>query len=656
MELMTRYLTKSRFILGHGCPTKLFYTKKPEYANSREADEFLQSLAEGGMIVGELAKLYFPGGHDVSTLNYDTALEETSQLLLQNDVVIFEAAVAYENLFCRIDVLVKKGNELQLIEVKAKSIDGNDSDPFRGTRGGVLSDWKKYLLDVAFQRLIFQQAFPTFTVSSWLMCVDKTEECTVDGLHRLFKIESDGSRTSCVFVGDDPAGSICREILKRRRVDGHIDELCSDDFGGRDFEQYVRWLADNYSRDTKVTPEIGVHCRDCEFRCTQQQSDNDRQDGFRECWSEVLGWSDADFDRPTVFDLNNFRRAQEFIDQRRIALEDLTEDDLDFETDAKPGLHPKEMQRVRLNSLKSSSSNAFVDTEGLAEVSRTWRFPLHFIDFETAAPAVPLHRGLRPYQSLAFQFSHHTLGEDGSVSHTGQYLNSELGAFPNFDFLRNLKSSLDGDNGTIFRYAAHENTILNHIVEQLDEFGRHESDYEELRNFACSVSRPTRSHPNPWTVGDRDMVDLRELVARHYYHPRMRGSQSIKYVLPAVLTDSAFLQEKYSYPIYGYEVDSRSSQNFSRQTWIQFREDTVIDPYELLPAVFDDIDRETWNEFWTDEDIRGGGAAMAAYLRLQQETLPQGYRKKVEQGLLKYCELDTLAMVMIVESWRNHPR
>jgi hypothetical protein len=651
---MTRYLTKSRFILGHGCPTKLFYTRKPEYANSRQTDEFLRALAEGGMVVGELAKLYFPGGHEVSTLDYDKALEETSQLLLQDEIVIFEAAVAFQNLFCRIDVLVKKGNELQLIEVKAKSIDGNDNDPFRGTRGGIQSNWKDYLLDVAFQRYILQQALPHFTVSSWLMCVDKTQECTVDGLYRQFKIESDGSQTSCVFVGDDPEGSICREILKRRRVDSHIDELCSDDFGGRDFEQYLRWLADNYEQDTKIPPEIGVHCRNCEFRCTPEQSDKGLRDGFRECWSEVLGWSDADFDRPTVFDLYDFRRAQDFIDQRRIALEDLSEDDLDFGTDAKPGLHPKEMQRVRLNSLKAGSNESFVDSEGLGAKIADWRFPLHFIDFETAAPPVPIHRGLRPYQSLAFQFSHHTLHEDGSTFHTGEYLNTEPGAFPNFVFLRNLKSSLDGDNGTIFRYAAHENTILNHIVEQLDAFGRDESDYEELRNFACSISRPTKSQLNPWTPGDRDMVDLRELVARHYYHPRMKGSQSIKYVLPAVLTESAFLRDKYSKPIYGYEIDPRSSRNFPIQTWIQFEGDTVIDPYELLPAVFDDVDKKTWTDLWADEDIRGGGAAMAAYLRLQQAGLPKEYREKVQQGLLKYCELDTLAMVMIVESWRNH--
>lgn len=651
---MKRYLTKSRFILGHGCPTKLFYTGKTEYVNSRQTDDFLKGLAEGGMIVGELAKLYFPEGRNVSSLDDAEALEETNQLLLQDNVVIFEAAVTYANLFFRIDVLVKTGNELQLIEVKAKSIDGNDDDPFRSTRGDVLSNWKDYLLDVAFQRYVLRQALPEFTVTSWLMCVDKTQECTVDGLHRLFKIESDGSRTSCVFVGDDAEGSICREILKTRSVDGHIDELCSDDFGGRNFPQYIHWLADNYEQDTKTPPEIGVHCRNCEFRCTPGQRDDDLRDGFRECWSEVLGWSDADFDRPTVFDLYDFRRAQDFIDQRRIALDDLSEEDLNVRSDSKPGLHPSEMQRVRLNYLETGRNESFVDTEGLEEAKRNWIFPLHFIDFETAAPPVPIHRGLKPYQSLAFQFSHHTLHEDGSISHTGEYLNTVLGAFPNFDFLRNLMSSLDGDNGTIFRYAAHENTILNHIIEQLDEFGRDESDYQELRNFACSISRPTSSQPNPWTPGDREMVDLRELVARHYYHPRMKGSQSIKYVLPAVLTDSAFLRDKYSKPIYGYEVDSHSSRNFPAQIWIQFEGNTVIDPYKLLPAVFDDVDKKTWDDLWAGEDIRGGGAAMAAYLRLQQDGLPRGFRDKVEKGLLRYCELDTLAMVMIVESWQYH--
>ena len=608
------------------------------------------------MIVGELAKLYFPGGHSITTLEDTEALEQTKQLLARRNVVIFEAAAAFENLFCRIDVLVKKGNELQLIEVKAKSIDGDTDDPFRGTRGDVLSYWTDYLLDVAFQRVILQRAFPEFTVTSWLMCVDKTQECTVDGLHRRFRIKNDGSRTSCVFLGEDPEGLICRRILTKRRVDQHLDELCSHDFDGRDFLQHVRWLADHYERDVRITPKIGVHCRGCEFRCTPEQRNAGKRDGFRECWSEALGWTGTDFERPTVFDLYDFRRAEDFIKDGRITLKDLSEGDLENGADAAPGLHPKKMQRVRLNYLKADRRDAFVDAEGLDQVMRQWTYPLHFIDFETAAPAVPLHQGLRPYQSLAFQFSHHTLNADGTVSHVGEYLNCNPGSFPNFDFLRNLMSSLSGDNGTIFRYAAHENTILNHIVEQLDTIGRDERDYEALREFACSISRPTSSQTNPWNPGDREMVDLRHLVARHYYHARMKGSQSIKYVLPAVLTASDFLRDKYSKPNYGYEVDARSSRNFRDQTWIQFDGDTVVDPYKLLAPVLDDVAKKTWDDMWDDDEIRGGGAAMAAYLRLQQDGLPDEYREKVKQGLLKYCELDTLAMVMIVESWRNHPR
>lgn len=42
-----RYLTKSRFKIALECPTKLFYSGKKEYANSRTDDEFMRALAEG---------------------------------------------------------------------------------------------------------------------------------------------------------------------------------------------------------------------------------------------------------------------------------------------------------------------------------------------------------------------------------------------------------------------------------------------------------------------------------------------------------------------------------------------------------------------------------------------------------------------------------
>src|SRR5688500_18918375 len=115
-----RYLTKSRFKLAMECPTKLYYTNKKEYANQKLEDPFLRHLADGGFQVGRLAQCYFPGGVEVDTLDYDEALRQTDELLKQDNVTIFEAAFRHNNLFIRADVVVKHGDNLDLIEVKAK--------------------------------------------------------------------------------------------------------------------------------------------------------------------------------------------------------------------------------------------------------------------------------------------------------------------------------------------------------------------------------------------------------------------------------------------------------------------------------------------------------------------------------------------------------
>ena len=112
-----RYLTKSRFKLALECPTKLFYTGKPEYANQKIDDPFLLALAKGGFQVGELAKCYFPAGIEVITDpgNYDAALAETSSLLVQENAIIFEAAMSFASLFIRVDILIKTGIHNPLI-------------------------------------------------------------------------------------------------------------------------------------------------------------------------------------------------------------------------------------------------------------------------------------------------------------------------------------------------------------------------------------------------------------------------------------------------------------------------------------------------------------------------------------------------------------
>ena len=51
--------------------------------------------------------------------------------------------------------------------------------------------------------------------------------------------------------------------------------------------------------------------------------------------------------------------------------------------------------------------------------------------------------------------------------------------------------------------------------------------------------------------------------------------------------------------------------------------------------------------------ISEGGAAATAYARLQFEDIEPEIRESIHKALLRYCELDTFAMVMIVEGWRD---
>lgn len=80
-----------------------------------------------------------------------------------------------------------------------------------------------------------------------------------------------------------------------------------------------------------------------------------------------------------------------------------------------------------------------------------------------------------------------------------------------------------------------------------------------------------------------------------------------------------------------------------------------MDPYLLLPPVFDDVSRHETEaaEEGFSEELREGTAAMAAYGRLQFEELTQVRRQAIVSALLRYCELDTLAMVMAVQAWRE---
>ena len=148
------------------------------------------------------------------------------------------------------------------------------------------------------------------------------------------------------------------------------------------------------------------------------------------------------------------------------------------------------------------------------------------------------------------------------------------------------------------------------------------------------------------------MVDMAEMVRNHFWHPSMAGSNSIKAVLPAVLNDSAHMQSKYSQPIYGTET--MPSLNYNEGfSWIQYEVDgTVKDPYSLLPELQEESlgeDLEVIERLFGDDGIGNGGAAMMAWSYMQFAEMSATEKVDLEEALKKYCELDTLAMAMIME-------
>jgi len=604
-----RYLTKSRFKIAMDCQTKLFYTgKRKEYADQSIDDSFLKVLAEGGFQVGELAKCYYPEGIEIEGLDYESTWARTQEELKKENVTLFEAAIKFKNFFVRIDILKKTGNVVELIEVKAKSIDSNTQNNLwqksKKNQNKLDSKYSKYIYDVAFQTHVLKLAYPHFKVNSFLMCTNKDRLASVDGLNQKFLIKrnSDG-RSSVVRIGDTSPTALGDQILIKLDLNEAVFKIHqgleeTEVYGDMKFTEAAEFFADHYARDVKIKTDVSNKCKGCQF-----SSDNEKlKSGFKECWRESHSLKDEDFEKPFHFDI--WRRPKS-ITKERVFMEEIEMTDFKVIAGDGDGLSWSQRQWLQIEKVKNGDETEYKDQDGINRAFATYKYPLHFIDFETCMTPIPFNKGRRPYEQIAFQFSHHLMYEDGTYEHAGEWIEVTPGKFPNFDFVRALKKQLEKDSGTIFRYSNHENTVLNQIFEQLIE--SNEPDKADLMTFIKSI---TYDRDEDW-IGPRNMVDLLDIVIKFYFHPSTGGSNSIKYVLPAILKAQ------------GKEGN----------------------PYKDLPPVFDQYDRETLDLLSTEDDIQDGGAALIAYRLMQFSVMSDEERRKIKEALLRYCKLDTEAMV-----------
>ncbi len=611
----------------------------------------MEALAEGGFQVGAMAKLLYPDGIEIEERGNASALKRTQELLSQHDsITLLEPAFEFEGLLARVDILAKKGNRVDLIEVKAKSYD-SDSPQIKGKRTPILNAMRPYIEDVAFQKYVVTNAMPEFEVRCFLMMPDKSVASAVDGLNQCFKIKKSDNKTE-THLGPDAATKVnqCLSLLAKVPVDEYVDMVMSRPLeypGSLDTEKdflpsVVKRWSEAYASDIKIQPILQKNCANCEFR---ESLGGPLKSGFHECLKQSAGLTPSEVDQGTVLDIWNYRNKDALIAHGIIRLNQVRDDDVNIKSD-RDGLSSSQRQWLQIRGIPAEDDKGgfYFDAEYFRAQMRRWRYPLHMIDFETCTVALPFFKGGRPYEPIAFQFSHHVVYQDGHIEHKDQALITTPGEFPNYSFVRALKKALEVDDGTIFRWAAHENTILRQIKNQLLASNHPPEDRDALIVFIDKVTDP----------GARSMIDLNEIALRSYFHPQTKGRTSIKKILPAVMATSQYLEKKYSLPIYGSEI--RSLNYPEGFVWHEKVDGFLKDPYERLKSLSMEIlsgESEEDFEVVEGEKIAEGGAAAMAYARLQFEDLGRTEREKIEKALLRYCELDTFAMVMILEAWIN---
>lgn len=597
----SRTLSKSDYKTGQSCPVKLFY-KKNGYPSSNEGDAYLELLAEGGYAVGAMATLYYPTGVRIhNDRGVAHALEETAVALERDQVVLFEAAIAASGAVAVVDILVKEGQTITIIEVKSKAIDL--------TKPELGSEWNEHLDDIAFQSEVIQEAFPAAHVKSLLFVPDKSRCTDIEGLYSQFAIRENGSDGSFRFYDVEFLGDA--EAVRREGLMVHVDVMSQVEGRRGEVRQLMDQLKAQLEGGVRPEPPLGIQCFSCEYNCEKENAPN----GFRECWSEM---PEPEFHIRDVYHLGTIKASGQKAADAMISAQLLDMRDLP------PSAFTGKRGARRRIQVEHTLRGTEWKSPDLAEEISGWSYPLHFVDFETTTTALPLHRGLAPYETVAFQWSCHTIPTRGAEPIHTEWL-SPNDSFPNFTFARRLMDHL-GDSGTFLMWSSHEHTVLRHILDQIRRFSSQDPSLQRWLEFVV------RQHPTdttPW-------VDMNALALRAYFHPLMGGKTSIKRVLPAVL--SAARSPRIPRWLDAFSPDlSLLRYDKSGQ---------IANPYDHLPPV---------GVMEGAERVAEGTAAMRAYqdmwfgLGRGREEVRAGYR----EALLRYCRLDTLAMVVIWEHWRD---
>lgn len=242
----------------------------------------------------------------------------------------------------------------------------------------------------------------------------------------------------------------------------------------------LKALREMLSKPKPPAIAIGPHCSspyDCPFK--------------KHCWSE------AKVPTPSVFDFPSIGpKAWKYFEKGILRLEDPRFGPFN-------GTNLKRIEAIR-------TGKRWVDTKKIRAEISGWVYPLHFLDFETVGPAIPVHPGTRPYLQIPFQFSVLVQKKLGGEFEESAYLHDDA-SDPRLAVAQALVKAT-GARGSIVAYnKTFEATCLKMLAELFPDYS------EKLLSFASRL------------------VDPLPVIRAAVYDAGFKGSFSIKDVAPAIL-------------------------------------------------------------------------------------------------------------------------
>lgn len=652
-------LSKSDFKLASDCPQKLLY-KKDKFPSTNEENEFLQILAEGGYIVGKMATVMYEqyaneNGYKcveiTSDRNSKQAIKETEKLLLENEkIILFEPAISTGQMLIRVDILIKTKNHFEILEVKAKSHESVDEDDEKSTTNQK-KKLKEYIEDVAYQKLVLSEFliehkanFPNATIDANLLMPNKSNTTQIENLAAWFEI------TDKIKIGDFNSIEVTltqqgREkelwengngILQIYKANDNVDMMMQDIKNKT--AQYLKYL--NKEEVPDIKDLISKKCFTCEYKNPGDKS----RDGYYRCLgarayaenhiSELYHCGTVGGTKEPL--INKLLEKNE-----ELTIFKFTEDDF-YKVETKKNKITKEKEEIwtigargerQLIQYNNTKNQTEYFAEELKDTLEKMEYPLYFIDFETITCAIPHHKGMRPYETVAFQWSCHTIEKFDAPPTHKEWINTET-TFPNFRFAESLMEHI-GSNGTPLMWATHENSVLKQILAQLENADNYVPGYknDKLKKWLSDITREKDAKGK--VIREGRLVDMNKMTLDYYFHPYMKGKTSIKKTLPAIWNHNEYL----------HDIDY-----FKK--YLKKENGIILNPYETLKYHWDNKEYEIAE---INETVKEGSAAMRTY----QEMLfgkgrkDEKTRERLKKELLNYCELDTMAMVIIWKHWQT---